>query len=338
MCLRHRIGRLEQAGHNHTDGSQAGSGVSFVAHMTNHIDIVEVGPRDGLQNEATMFSTEQKLQLIDHLVAAGLHRIEAVSFAHPKHVPQMADAEAVMAGVPRIEGVSYIGLVMNERGWNRAVAAKVDEVNMPVFTTDTFNIKNQGVSTRESLIALSDIASEGSTEGLPVSATISAAWGCPFEGEVAVSRVVEIAERLADMGVPEIALADTIGVADPWAVAERISAVKKVTGDIPLRVHFHDTRNTGMANVHAAIDSGVTIIDSSVGGIGGCPFAPSATGNIATDDLVFMLNRGGFTHGVSLDALIGVSHELEEALGKRIPAMLPKAGNFPQHRQKGETS
>jgi hydroxymethylglutaryl-CoA lyase len=306
--------------------------------MTNHIDIVEVGPRDGLQNEDTMFSTEQKLHLIDRLVTAGLRRIEAVSFAHPKHVPQMADAEAVMAGVPRIEGVSYIGLVMNERGWNRAVAAKVDEVNMPVFATDTFNIKNQGVPTRESLTALTDFAAQGSEEGLPVSATVSAAWGCPFEGEVAVSRVVEIAEHLAITGVTEVALADTIGVADPWAVTERIGAVREVTGNIPLRVHFHDTRNTGMANVHAAIDSGVTVIDSSVGGIGGCPFAPSATGNIATDDLVYMLNRGGFTHGVSLDALISVSAELEELLGKGIPAMLPKAGDFPPNPRQGVTS
>lgn len=311
------------------EGTSAGRGVSLAAHMTNHIQIVEVGPRDGLQNEDVILSTEQKLRLIEHLIGAGVRRIEAVSFAHRTHVPQMADAEAVMAGVPRIEGVSYIGLVMNERGWQRAVDSKVDEVNMPVFATDTFNVRNQGVSTLESLAAFGDIASQGARDNLPVSGTISAAWGCPFEGEVAVGQVVEIAEHLASAGVPEIALADTIGVADPWAVEERIAAVRLVTGDIPLRVHFHDTRNTGMANVHAAIESGVAIIDSSVGGIGGCPFAPAATGNIATDDLVYMLNRGGFTHGISLDALVGVSAEMEEALGKPVPAMLPRAGAFP---------
>ncbi len=297
--------------------------------MPAHIEIIEVGPRDGLQNEDAILTTDQKLVLIDHLVDAGLRRIEAVSFAHPKYVPQMADAEAVMHRVNRVAGVSYIGLVMNRRGWQRAVETGVDEVNIPVFATDTFNERNQGVPTFESIDVVASIASEAADAGIAVTATVSAAWGCPFEGEVPVARLAEVARRLAESGIAELALGDTIGVADPWSVTQRIDAVRNVTEDIPLRAHFHDTRNTGIANTYAAIESGVTRIDASVGGIGGCPFAPAATGNIATDDLVYMLNRGGFDHGVSLSTLIGVSHDVEEALDKKVPAMLPKAGDFP---------
>lgn len=297
--------------------------------MSDQIQIVEVGPRDGLQNEDTILTTEQKLVLIDHLIQSGLRRIEAVSFAHPKYVPQMADAEAVMNGVQRLDGVSYIGLVMNQRGWQRAVDAGVDEINIPVFATDTFNERNQGVTTFESVNDVATIAAAASDAGIPVTATISAAWGCPFEGEVPVDRLVEVSRRLAGTGVAEIALGDTIGVADPWSVTQRIGAVTDVVDGIPLRVHFHDTRNTGIANAFAAIQSGVSILDASVGGIGGCPFAPAATGNIATDDLVYMLNRGHFDHGVSLGSLIGVSGEVETFLGKPVSAMLPKAGDFP---------
>jgi isopropylmalate/homocitrate/citramalate synthase len=297
--------------------------------MSDQIQIVEVGPRDGLQNEDTILTTEQKLVLIDHLIQSGLRRIEAVSFAHPKYVPQMADAEAVMNGVQRLDGVSYIGLVMNQRGWQRAVDAGVDEINIPVFATDTFNERNQGVTTFESVNDVATIAAAASHAGIPVTATISAAWGCPFEGEVPVDRLVEVARRLAGTGVAEIALGDTIGVADPWSVTQRIGAVTEVIDGTPLRVHFHDTRNTGIANAFAAIQSGVSILDASVGGIGGCPFAPAATGNIATDDLVYMLNRGHFDHGVSLGSLIGVSGEVETFLGKPVSAMLPKAGDFP---------
>lgn len=300
------------------------------------IQIVEVGPRDGLQNEDVILSTHAKLSMITHLIDAGLTRIETVSFAHPDRVPQMADAEAVMAGLPDRGDVDYIGLVMNERGWHRATATRVNEVNMPIGASDTFNRKNQGVGSDESLSVLADIATEGAARGLPVSATISTAWGCPFEGEVPVARVVEIAERAASLGVTEIALADTIGVADPWATVERIQAVRSVSGHIPLRVHFHDTRSTGIANAYAAIQNGVTVIDASVGGVGGCPFAPAATGNIATDDLVYMLDRAGFTHGVDLARLMKVSAELEGELGKTVPAMLPKAGAFPPNGSDGD--
>jgi hydroxymethylglutaryl-CoA lyase len=297
--------------------------------MTPRIEIIEVGPRDGLQNEDAVLTTDQKVLLIEHLVASGVRRMEAVSFAHPRYVPQMADAEAVMGRIERVEGVSYIGLVMNERGWQRAATSGVDEVNVPVFASDTFNQKNQGVDTFESIRTLESIVAQASDVDIPVTATISAAWGCPFEGEVPVARLVEVASRIADIGVAEIALGDTIGVADPWSVRQRLGAVSEMTGETKLRVHFHDTRNTGLANVYAAIEHGVRAIDSSVGGIGGCPYAPAATGNIATDDLVYMLNRGGYTHGISLASLMGVSSELEEVLGKTVSAMLPKAGDFP---------
>jgi hydroxymethylglutaryl-CoA lyase len=302
--------------------------------MTTPIEIVEVGPRDGLQNEEAILTTEQKLLLIDHLIDAGLRRIEAVSFAHPKYVPQMADAEAVMKGVRRVDDVSYIGLVMNQRGWQRAADTGVNEINIPVFATDTFNERNQGATTFQSVDDVAAIASAAHDVGIPVTATISAAWGCPFEGEVRMDRLVEIARRLAASGVAEIALGDTIGVADPWSVTERVTAVREVTDGTPMRVHFHDTRNTGIANAYSAIEAGVTVLDASVGGIGGCPFAPAATGNIATDDLIYMLNRGKFHHGVSLEALIGVSREVEQGLGKPVPAMLPKAGDFPGDLQK----
>ncbi len=267
--------------------------------MSTDIQIIEVGPRDGLQNEAVTLSTDDKLTLIDHLVDSGVTRIEVVSFAHPKYVPQLADAEAVMARIDKCENVSYIGLVMNWRGWLRA------------------------------LDVVRAITEDAHKHEISVTATIGTAWGCPFEGEVPIERLVETAAALADSGIDELAIADTIGVADPWSVTSRLAAVAAVVPDIALRVNFHDTRNTGLANTYAAIEAGVTRIDASVGGIGGCPFAPAATGNIATDDLVYMLNRGGFEHGISLSQLIGVSGEVEHMIERPVPAMLPAAGNFP---------
>lgn len=297
--------------------------------MRRHIEIVEVGPRDGLQNEDVIVSTEDKVRLITDLVEAGVRRIEAVSFAHPKLVPQMADAEAVMVALPRTDDLTYIGLVMNERGWERALAAGVDEVNFPIGASDAFSEKNQGMSTDEALASLRRVATAADAVGIAVTTTISVAWGCPFEGEVDVDRVVRICEEAAEIGAGEIALGDTIGVADPWSVAERLGAVRSALGDVPLRAHFHDTRNTGLANAFAAVEAGVSILDASVGGVGGCPFAPRATGNIPTDDLVYMLHRAGYETGLSLEKLITISLGLQETLGKAVPAMLPKAGAFP---------
>ena len=290
------------------------------------IDVVEVGPRDGLQNESTVLDTSDKVALIERLVAAGSSRIEIASFAHPARVPQMADAEAVVGHFSGDVGFSRIGLVMNHRGWERARAVELDEVNVPVGATEGFNRANVATSPGETVALARDVAAEA---GLPVTGTVSVAFGCPYDGEVDEAAVVRMAVGLAEAGCAEIAIADTIGVADPWTVHRRLSAVDAETGDLPLRVHFHDTRNTGIANTVAAIDAGVRVVDASVGGIGGCPFAPNATGNIATEDLVYALDRAGFTSGLRLDALVEIAAWIGERLGITPPSALLRAGGFP---------
>jgi hydroxymethylglutaryl-CoA lyase len=293
------------------------------------IEIVEVGPRDGLQSEPDVLATATKLEYINRAVGAGIRRLEVASFVHPKKVPQMADAEAVLAGLPRPDGVVYIGLVLNRRGFDRALAAGVHEVGMPVVATDTYNQRNQGVPTAKSIADWLEIAREAHAAGIRCSVTISAAFGCPFEGEVPLQRILDIAEQVAEGGPVEIALADSIGVGVPSQVTQMLAAVRGRLPDMPLRCHFHNTRNTGLANAYAAALSGVSALDASIGGIGGCPFAPAATGNIPTDDLVYMLNRSGIYTGVDLDRIIATSDWLAETLGRGVPAMLPRAGNFP---------
>lgn len=297
---------------------------------TKQVQIVEVGPRDGLQNETVILSTSQKVDMITRLANAGLRRIEVASFAHPDIVPQMADAEAVLAALPPRDDVSYIGLILNWRGWRRATDTAVNELNMNVSASNTFNQRNQGSDTEDTINVLGQIVLDAAEQGIPVTATIATTWGCPFEGEMPIERLLFVAGAIAATGVAEIALADTIGVADPWSVTERITAVRQVAQGIPLRAHFHNTRNTGMANAYAAINAGVTTLDSSVGGIGGCPFAPSATGNIPTDDLVYMLDRAGIATNVSLDTVIEVSRHMATLLDRPLDAMLPKAGRFPR--------
>lgn len=297
---------------------------------TKQVQIVEVGPRDGLQNETVILSTSQKVDMITRLANAGLRRIEVASFAHPDKVPQMADAEAVLAALPPRDDVSYIGLILNWRGWRRATDTAVNEINMNVSASNTFNQRNQGSDTEDTINVLGQIVLDAAEQGIPVTATIATTWGCPFEGEMPIERLLFVAGAIAATGVAEIALADTIGVADPWSVTERITAVRQVAQGIPLRAHFHNTRNTGMANAYAAINAGVTTLDSSVGGIGGCPFAPSATGNIPTDDLVYMLDRARIASNVSLDAVIEVSRHMATLLDRPLDAMLPKAGRFPR--------
>jgi hydroxymethylglutaryl-CoA lyase len=297
--------------------------------MPERVQIVEVGPRDGLQNESVILTTDQKLKMICDLANAGLRRIETVSFAHPDKVPQMADAEAVMRGLPRRDDVNYIGLILNWRGWQRAADTTVDEINMSVSASTTFNRRNQGADTDETIDALGQVVQDATTKGMPVTGTIATAWGCPFEGEVPLDRVLFVAESIAKTGVSEIAIADTIGVADPWSVTQRIEAVRDVVGGVPLRAHFHNTRNTGIANAFAAIQAGITVLDASVGGLGGCPFAPDATGNIPTEDLVYMLDRAGISTGVGLEDLIDVSRGLTDLIDHPLEAMLPRAGGFP---------
>jgi hydroxymethylglutaryl-CoA lyase len=250
----------------------------------------------------------------------------------------MADAEAVMTGLRdardlRSEGVRLAGLILNRRGLDRALAAGVDEVNFVILATESFNRRNQGVSVDESLVQMAQSAAICRAEGLPISLTIGASFGCPFEGEVAVSKITRLALQGAAAGVSEIALADTIGVADPLAVECRIAAVQSVAPDMAIRCHFHDTRHTGIANAYAAWRAGAATLDASLGGIGGCPFAPAATGNIATEDTVYMFNRMGVDTGLDLDALLDSSAWLSGRLGKALPAALGRAGNFPQAGQ-----
>ena len=296
------------------------------------IEIVEVGPRDGLQNEKAVLSAQTRLELVQRLEAAGARRIEAVSFVHPKYVPQMAGAEEVMAGLPHEQGRSRIGLVLNGKGYDRALGTAVDEVNVSLSVSAGFGLKNQGLAPKEQLQMLSDIVAgranaEGAGENVPsLSATLSCVWGCPFDGEISVEQVTDMVGAVAELGLKEIALADTIGVADPWSVTRKVEAARKVAKDAKLRLHFHDTRNTGLANAYAGIEAGIDILDASVGGIGGCPFAPGATGNLATEDLVYALHRAGFETGYDLQALIDTAHWIGTHINRPVPSALSRAG------------
>lgn len=294
------------------------------------VTLVEVGPRDGLQSEPEILRTESKARFVELAIGAGLTRLEVASFVHPERVPQMADAEALIERLPDVDGVSFIGLIMNERGLDRALDTKVHEIGMVVVASDTYNRKNQGVDTDESISAWQTIARRAQDNGLRANVMISSAFGCPYEGEISTSRIVEIAKQVVAAGPAELGIADSIGVAVPDRVAELLGRVREVVGTLPLRCHFHNTRNTGLANAQAAVDSGVTYLDASIGGIGGCPFAPAATGNIATDDLLYMLDRSGIATGVSLKRIIAASDWLAAELGRAVPAMLPKAGIFPR--------
>jgi hydroxymethylglutaryl-CoA lyase len=296
----------------------------------NEVTIVEVSPRDGLQNEGTILSTDAKVDLITRLADAGARRIEAVSFAHPRLVPTMADAEAVMERVPRRDGVSYAGLILNRRGLDRAVGTGVDEVNVVVCVSDTFSRRNQNVGADEAMRMAGDVVDAARAQGLHTTITLATSFGCPFEGEVDPARVADFARRSADAGVQELCLADTIGVGAPSQVRDLTARVRDLLPDGPaLRFHFHNTRNTGFANAYAAVAEGVDVLDASAGGIGGCPFAPKATGNIATDDLVYMLERMGRLTGIDLGALLPTAGFLSEQLGHEVPALLPRAGIFP---------
>ena len=299
--------------------------------MAQFIEICDVGPRDGLQSEKRHWSAEERIALIDRLSATGLKRIEAVSFVNPKRVPQMADPEAVMAGIQRPEGVMIAGLALNDRGIERALAAGVDEVRYVGVASEAFSQRNQGASIEKTLDDFERLARRVRDAGVQLSAGISAAFGCPFEGEVSLARVTAIAKRLVDAGAQEISLADTIGVAVPNQVKERLAAVRAVIGpDIPLGGHFHNTRNTGYANAIAAIEAGAVFLDASIGGIGGCPFAPKATGNIASEDLCFMLRNMGLETGIDLAALIAVAQWAEGFFDAPLPGQVMKAGAFPE--------
>lgn len=294
------------------------------------VTIVEVAPRDGLQNEAIAFTAEQKLELTARAVACGARHVEVTSFVHPTKVPAMADAEEVAAGLPGDDGVSYSALVLNERGLRRAIAAGIGAINFVVHCTETFSLRNQGVDIADGIGLWHEVAAEARAAGVRANLTLAVSFGCPFEGEVPLERVAEVAEKALTSPPETLSLADTIGVAVPADVRARFAALAPLLPEgVASRAHFHNTRNTGTANALAAVEAGVTVLDSSLGGIGGCPFAPGATGNVATEDLVYALDRSGVRTGLALPELLEASGWLEDVLGRPLPAMLRRAGGFP---------
>ena len=294
------------------------------------VSICDVAARDGLQSEKRIWSVAERVELINRLAKTGIPRIEAVSFVNPKRVPQMADAEKVMAQIDREVDVRIAGLALNMRGVERALDAGVDEVRYVVVASETFNQKNQGASIAETMTGLESIAGRVKASGKVFSAVIGASFGCPFEGEITTEAVVNIGVRLQALGVDEILLADTIGCAVPSEVRERVDGLQSVLEDsTAVGCHFHNTRNTGIANAVAAVESGVRILDASVGGIGGCPFAPRATGNISTEDLVYVLRNMGYETSINLPRLIDVATWVEDYFDDPLPGQVMKAGLFP---------
>ncbi|WP_174298229.1 hydroxymethylglutaryl-CoA lyase [Sphingomonas bacterium] len=296
--------------------------------MPAQVEIVEVSPRDGLQNEARIVSTADKSALIAQALEAGARRIEVASFVDPGKVPQMADAEAVVAALPETDAV-YIGLVLNRRGAMRALATRVDQLGAVCIATDSFAMRNQGQTGEGSLEVACEVVGIARDAGRSAQITIGAAFGCPFEGEVPHDRVVAMARRAAASGAIEVALADTIGVAVPAQVAALVARVRAAIAPLPVRVHLHNTRNTGLANVWAAVEAGAATIDASLGGLGGCPFAPGASGNVPTEDVVYLLERSGVGTGLDLDRLIAAAGWLAGVMGRSLPGMVSKAQRFP---------
>ena len=303
------------------------------------VEILEVGPRDGLQNEPETLATETKIAFIEKLIAAGSRRIEVASFVHPKAVPQMADAEGVVAGLPVREDVTYVGLVINERGYDRALATRegagagIDEIGCVAVASDGFGEANQRMGWEDSVAVAKRLIARARGDGLSAQVTVSVCWRDPFDGPVDPGRVVEIARRLAEAGPREIALADTIGVAVPARVRALFERVAEAVPGIPLRGHFHDTRNTGVANAWAAYEAGAQVIDASLGGLGGCPFAPKATGNVASEDVAYLFKESGIETGLDLARLIETNRWMAERLGRTLPARVARAGDAPARRK-----
>ncbi|HEV8597097.1 MAG TPA: hydroxymethylglutaryl-CoA lyase [Candidatus Dormibacteraeota bacterium] len=292
-----------------------------------YVIVCDVGPRDGLQNEARTLPPSTRAKLCDQLAAAGLKKIEAASFVNPKLVPQMGGAEEVMSALHRLPGVVYAGLVLNEKGYDRAIAAGVDEIHYALSAADQFGRRNQNATTDDGLKTALSLVARARSDRIPITVTISVAFGSPFDGPVPADRVLQIVERLMAVPPDEVCLADTIGVGVPAQVRELVRGAKALGATVG--AHFHNTRNTGYANAVAALEEGVVSLDASVGGAGGCPFAPNATGNIATEDLVYLLRGLGVDLGIDLDALISTSRWLGAQLGKDLPGMLARAGDYP---------
>jgi hydroxymethylglutaryl-CoA lyase len=289
------------------------------------VTITEVGPRDGLQNEAKAIPLDQKIELVNRLSRTGLKRIEAASFVHPKAIPQMANAAEVMAGIERVRDITYIGLVPNEIGARNAIAARVDEISVVVSATESHNRANVNRTIAESLEGIRGVAALAQEAGIPWCGYVSTSFGCPYEGDVDPDRVLDIARRLADAGSYAIALGDTIGVANPAQVFGLVSRMREEVPGPAMRLHFHDTRGTALANVVAAMQAGATEFDGSVGGLGGCPYAPGASGNVATEDLVWMLESMGVRTGVDVEALAGVAQYAEDIVGRPLEGRVKRA-------------
>jgi hydroxymethylglutaryl-CoA lyase len=300
--------------------------------VTQTIEMVEVAARDGLQNEPGFFPTADKIELIERAIAAGSKRIEVASFVHPGRVPQMADAEAVCAALKRRDAadVTYIGLVLNKRGALRALETHVHELGAVISASDGFGTRNQGRTADETVEDAVEIIRLAKQHGRSAQATISVAFGCPFDGEIAPERVAELARKVAQAGPREIGLGDTIGVAVPRQVKAVVAAVKTAAPGVPIRLHFHDTRNTAIANAWAGVEAGAATLDASIGGIGGCPFAPNATGNVATEDVQYMLQRSSIETGLKLDGLIETAKWLSGKMGRVLPGLVSRAGGFPK--------
>jgi len=294
--------------------------------MTRRVTLCDVGPRDGLQNDPKTLEPAVRAELTDKLAAAGLPRVEAVSFVSPTRVPQMAGAEDVVAALNRRPGTVYAGLVLNEKGYDRLVATALDEMHFAFAATETFNQRNQGATVADSMAAAARLVERSHEDGLRSTVTIGASFGCPFEGAVDPGRITEIVAELAEVRPNEIVLADTIGVGTPSRVRALVAAA--LQAGPPIGVHLHNTRNTGYANAIAALEGGASMLDASIGGIGGCPFAPRATGNIATEDLVYMLHGDGIETGVDLDSLVVIAAWLEDALGRPLEGQVYRAGTF----------
>ncbi len=297
--------------------------------LPERVTITEVGPRDGLQNEDCYVETPQKIELIARLNKAGFSRIEAGSFVSPKAIPQMRDAADVFAAMPRREGVTYVALVPNVVGARNALAAHADELATVVSASETHNKRNINRSVEESLREVEGVAALASDAGIPWAGYISTAFGCPYEGDIAEEQVVKLCTRLRGLGAAAVALGDTIGAGNPRQVANLVRAVQDALPDTPLRLHAHDTRGTGLANVFAALQEGVDSFDASVGGMGGCPYAPGAAGNVATEDVVYMLEEMGIATGVDLPALVEVARWAEEIVGRQLPGRVKDAGIMP---------
>jgi hydroxymethylglutaryl-CoA lyase/(R)-citramalyl-CoA lyase len=290
------------------------------------VTVCDVGPRDGLQNQPVMLAPGVRAELVGRLAAAGVPRIEAVSFVSPKAVPQMVGAEEVVAAIDRREGVVYAGLALNDKGYDRLLESGLDEVHFAFAATEEFNQRNARASVEEGVATAERILERAAADGIRATVTIGVAFGCPFEGAVDPGRVAELAARVVRAGADEICVADTIGVGVPRQVRDLVGRVAPL--GVPVGIHLHNTRNTGFANAVAALEAGATVFDASVGGVGGCPFAPRATGNIATEDLVYLLHGEGVETGSDLGALIGVAQWLESQLGRELEGQVYKAGTF----------